>query len=157
MQCSLCRRLGGLWTYYEFGTVRIEGHPENTAEYISRDKTLRTVRCKTCGVLRIGSLSLQSRGQSMMSTSTTLIHVFKRLFQVRHFDERTLANSSTERPCCGAADAFQRRIAAVRRPCLRAGLYGCWHPYQAAPNPAFNRTRRSELFFLGERLWRRAG
>src|SRR4026207_713187 len=47
--CSLCRRLGGLWTYYEFGAVRIEGHPENTAEYIWGDKTLRNVRCKTCG------------------------------------------------------------------------------------------------------------
>src|SRR6266571_500695 len=47
--CSICRRLGALWSYYEFGTVRIEGHPENTAEYIWGDKTLRTVRCKTCG------------------------------------------------------------------------------------------------------------
>ena len=26
--CSLCRRIGGPWVYYEFGTVRIEGHPE---------------------------------------------------------------------------------------------------------------------------------
>jgi len=47
--CSLCRRLGGLWAYYEFGTVRITGHPENTQEYIQGDKTLRTVRCATCG------------------------------------------------------------------------------------------------------------
>ena len=47
--CSICRRLGGLWAYYEFGTVRIEGHPENTAEYVWGDKTLRNVRCKTCG------------------------------------------------------------------------------------------------------------
>ena len=30
--------------------MRIEGHPENTDEYIWGDKTLRTVRCKTCGV-----------------------------------------------------------------------------------------------------------
>jgi hypothetical protein len=35
--------------YYEFGTVRIEGHPENTVEYVWGDKTLRTMRCKTCG------------------------------------------------------------------------------------------------------------
>jgi len=25
--CSLCRRIGGPWVYFEFGTVRIEGHP----------------------------------------------------------------------------------------------------------------------------------
>lgn len=48
--CSICRRLAGLWAYYEFGTVLVEGHPENTAEYIWGDRTLRTVRCKTCGV-----------------------------------------------------------------------------------------------------------
>ncbi len=48
--CSICRRLAGLWAYYEYGTVLIEGHPENTTEYIWGDRTLRTVRCKTCGV-----------------------------------------------------------------------------------------------------------
>jgi hypothetical protein len=47
--CSLCRRLGGLWAYYAFGTVRIEGHPEHTAEYVWGDRTLRNVRCRTCG------------------------------------------------------------------------------------------------------------
>ena len=48
--CSLCRRLGGLWAYYEFGSVAIEGHPQQTEAYIWGDKTLRTIRCKTCGV-----------------------------------------------------------------------------------------------------------
>ena len=47
--CSLCRRLGALWAYYEVGTVRVEGHPEKTSGYIWGDKTLRTVRCATCG------------------------------------------------------------------------------------------------------------
>ena len=47
--CSLCRRIGGPWVYFEFGTVEIEGHPENTAEYIQGDRTLRTIRCRTCG------------------------------------------------------------------------------------------------------------
>jgi hypothetical protein len=47
--CSLCRRTGGPWVYFEFGTVEIEGHPANTAEYIQGDGTLRTVRCRTCG------------------------------------------------------------------------------------------------------------
>ncbi len=47
--CSLCRRVGGHWAYYEFGTVKIEGHPENTEDYVWGDKSLRTVRCRTCG------------------------------------------------------------------------------------------------------------
>ena len=47
--CSLCRRNGGPWVYFEFGTVKIEGHPEHTQEYVWGDKTLRTIRCKNCG------------------------------------------------------------------------------------------------------------
>lgn len=49
--CSLCRRVGAVWAYYEFGTVTIQGHPENTDGYVQGDRTLRTVRCRTCGVV----------------------------------------------------------------------------------------------------------
>ncbi|ODU99221.1 MAG: aldehyde-activating protein [Rubrivivax sp. SCN 70-15] len=48
--CSICRRLGAVLAYYEFGTVAIEGQPEHTAAYIQGDRTLGTFRCKTCGV-----------------------------------------------------------------------------------------------------------
>jgi hypothetical protein len=47
--CSLCRRVGGLWAYYELGTVKVEGHPEHTTDYVWGDKTLRTMRCAHCG------------------------------------------------------------------------------------------------------------
>jgi hypothetical protein len=47
--CSICRRVAAIWAYYEFGTVRITGHPENTQAYIQGDKTLATIRCATCG------------------------------------------------------------------------------------------------------------
>ena len=47
--CSLCRRVGALWAYYEFGTVKFTGHPEHTAEYIQGDRTLRTLHCTICG------------------------------------------------------------------------------------------------------------
>ena len=49
--CSLCRRTGGTWAYYPFGDVIIQGHPENTEAYVWGDRTLRTVRCKTCGIV----------------------------------------------------------------------------------------------------------
>lgn len=49
--CSLCRRVGGLWAYYAFGTVAVEGHPEHTQGYVWGDRTLRTVRCRTCGIV----------------------------------------------------------------------------------------------------------
>ena len=47
--CSLCRRLGGLWAYYPAGAVVVNGHPHETQEYVQGDRTLRTFRCKTCG------------------------------------------------------------------------------------------------------------
>ncbi|WP_228488274.1 GFA family protein, partial [Caenimonas koreensis] len=47
--CSMCRRTGAIFGYYEFGTVSVQGHPENTEEYIWGDRTLKNIRCKTCG------------------------------------------------------------------------------------------------------------
>lgn len=47
--CSLCRRLGALWAYYDVDEVRVHGHPEHTDAYVWGDKTLRTVRCRRCG------------------------------------------------------------------------------------------------------------
>ena len=48
--CSLCRRIGGPWVYFPFGTVAITGHPEHTEGYIQGDRTLCTYRCAHCGV-----------------------------------------------------------------------------------------------------------
>jgi hypothetical protein len=47
--CSSCRRLGAIWSYYKVGTVQITGHPEHTDAYVWGDRTLRTVRCRHCG------------------------------------------------------------------------------------------------------------
>lgn len=49
--CSLCRRIGGLWAYFDFGSVRLEGDPRARDEYVWGDRTLRTVRCRHCGVV----------------------------------------------------------------------------------------------------------
>lgn len=51
--CSLCRRLGGLWGYYKVAQVQVQGHPEHTQGYVQGDKTLRTVRCSTCGCVML--------------------------------------------------------------------------------------------------------
>lgn len=48
--CSLCRRTGGIWAYYEAGSVLIQGHPENTQAYVWGDRTLANFRCKACGI-----------------------------------------------------------------------------------------------------------
>lgn len=48
--CSLCRRTGGIWAYYELGTVFIDGHPDSTESYVWGDRTLKNYRCRTCGI-----------------------------------------------------------------------------------------------------------
>ncbi|HQY82106.1 MAG TPA: hypothetical protein PK818_04885 [Thermomonas sp.] len=47
----MCRRSGAIFGYYAFGTVSVQGHPENTEEYIWGDRTLKNVRCRTCGIV----------------------------------------------------------------------------------------------------------
>lgn len=49
--CSLCRRTGGIWAYYELGSVSIQGHPQNTEGYVWGDRTLVNFRCKSCGIV----------------------------------------------------------------------------------------------------------
>lgn len=48
--CSICRRLGALWAFYPAGSVVIQGQPQHTQDYVWGPRTLRTVRCATCGV-----------------------------------------------------------------------------------------------------------
>ena len=57
--CSICRRYGALWAYYKAGEVRVIAGSGATADYSWGDRTLKFVRCRTCGCVthweRIGS------------------------------------------------------------------------------------------------------
>ncbi len=84
--CSLCRRLGGLWAYYPFGTVQIKGHPEHTVDYVCGDKTLRTIRCNKCGCVTHWE---PIDGESGARHGVNLNNFDRRLqesVKVRHFD-----------------------------------------------------------------------
>jgi hypothetical protein len=47
--CSICRRNGAVWALYDAGAVQVAGHPEQTAAYIWGARTIRTIRCNSCG------------------------------------------------------------------------------------------------------------
>jgi hypothetical protein len=49
--CSICRRYGALWAYYQAAAVRIVHEPGATESYSWGRKALRFVRCRTCGCL----------------------------------------------------------------------------------------------------------
>ena len=44
--CSICRRLGGLWCYFDPAQVRVAGE---TVQYIWGDESLALHHCPTCG------------------------------------------------------------------------------------------------------------
>jgi hypothetical protein len=84
--CSLCRRHGAVWGYFEIATVKFTGHPEHTQDYIQGDRTLKTVRCATCGCV--------THWESLMPESGTRCGINLRIFppkildslRVRRFD-----------------------------------------------------------------------
>ena len=47
--CSICRRYGTLWAYYKRAEVRVTSAPGATEAYAWGDRTLKFVRCSTCG------------------------------------------------------------------------------------------------------------
>jgi len=47
--CSICRRYGTLWAYYDRGQIKISARRGATASYSWGSKQLRFVRCAACG------------------------------------------------------------------------------------------------------------
>ena len=47
--CSICRRYGTLWAYYPTDEVRVTAPAGATQTYEWSERTLRFVRCATCG------------------------------------------------------------------------------------------------------------
>jgi hypothetical protein len=47
--CSICRRLAGLWGYYDRSKVRIVARKAALASYCWGDRYLRLFRCARCG------------------------------------------------------------------------------------------------------------
>ena len=49
--CSICRRYGVLWAYYQAKDVCVIAKPGATNAYSTSNKRLRFVRCATCGCI----------------------------------------------------------------------------------------------------------
>ena len=84
--CSICRRYGVLWAYYEVGAVRISGHPEHTEAYVWGDRMLQFVRCRHCGcVTHWEPLPGQSQGRMAVNVRNFEPEVLGD-FRIRRFD-----------------------------------------------------------------------
>jgi hypothetical protein len=49
--CSICRRYGTLWAYYRASEVRVKAPPKGTHAYAYGERSIRFVRCVTCGCI----------------------------------------------------------------------------------------------------------
>jgi hypothetical protein len=47
--CSLCRRIGGLWAYAPKNQIKLQYAADAVIKYVWGDKMLATVSCKNCG------------------------------------------------------------------------------------------------------------
>ncbi|MCA9552625.1 MAG: GFA family protein [Myxococcales bacterium] len=47
--CSICRRIGGLWAYYRPEQVKLVSEPGATLAYVWGDRFLELHTCRTCG------------------------------------------------------------------------------------------------------------
>ena len=47
--CSICQRYATLMAYFNFRDVKVHAKPGATASYVWGDKSIKFVRCATCG------------------------------------------------------------------------------------------------------------
>lgn len=47
--CSMCRRIGGLWGYYRPDQLVVEDPGRRLVEYVQGDATMASWHCGTCG------------------------------------------------------------------------------------------------------------
>jgi hypothetical protein len=61
--CSICRRYGTLWAYYPRPEVVIDAPPGATTSYAWGVRSLRFVRCVTCGCVTHWEPTVPERGE----------------------------------------------------------------------------------------------
>jgi len=61
--CSICRRYGTLWAYFDRSQVKITASKGATDRYSWGSKNLRFVRCATCGCVMYWEPADKSKGR----------------------------------------------------------------------------------------------
>ena len=47
--CSICTKIGGVWSYYNPAEVKLKSSRDTIDTYIWGDKSIQTCRCTNCG------------------------------------------------------------------------------------------------------------
>ena len=84
--CSICRRNGGLWAYYDSSAIRRRYRRRDVETYAWGDRMIRYVRCRHCGCVlhheRTRKMTDGRVGVNMRNCDPAVIAKAR----VRHFD-----------------------------------------------------------------------
>ncbi len=64
-KCSICRRYGVLWAYYDPTHVRVASEPGAIDEYVWGRNVLRFMRCRSCGCVMCWQRIVPVEGKRM--------------------------------------------------------------------------------------------
>lgn len=84
--CSICRRTRALWAFYPEDSVRVEGEPAHTEDYVWGEKSLRTVRCRSCGCVTHWKTLKPNDSGRMGVNMANFAPQMVALLEVRRFD-----------------------------------------------------------------------
>jgi hypothetical protein len=82
--CSICRRIGALWAYYERGEIGLN-RAGSTRPYVWGDRMLAFHRCRNCGCVTHW-LSLNGAYPRMAINARMMDCVDVDKVRIRHFD-----------------------------------------------------------------------
>ena len=84
--CSICRRIGGLWAHAAIDRVIVSHAADATIRYVWGDRTLAFVTCGTCGcTTHWQSLDPQTRPRMAVNCTMCSPEDIEGL-RIRHFD-----------------------------------------------------------------------
>lgn len=83
--CSICRRTGGLWAYYQGTEVRIVARPAAMSSYVWGDRMIRLMRCRRCGCVTHWVAAKNPSGRMGVNTRNIDPEIMKGV-RIRRFD-----------------------------------------------------------------------
>ncbi len=84
--CSICRRYGTRWAYYQASTVRVIAARRATESYAWGDKWIRFVRCANCGTVTHWQQTRRNNNGRMGVNARNFEPGAVRSVRVRHLD-----------------------------------------------------------------------
>lgn len=70
--CSICRRYGAQWAYYNRSTVRVEYAPGEVSAYLWNDREIEFYHCNNCGCLTHYE-SIEKEANSRIAVNTRMM------------------------------------------------------------------------------------